>query len=57
MELKELTDRTLELLDATSPDQLGVAILAACGDPDKLRPFRELVDEDLSADWMQKIRA
>ena len=33
MELKELTDRTLELFDVTSPDQLGPALLAACGDP------------------------
>lgn len=55
MELKELTDKTLELFGVTSPEQLGAALLAACGDPDKLRTFRELVGGDLSVDWMQKI--
>lgn len=55
MELKELTDRTLELFGITAPDQLGHALLAACGDPDKLRQFCDLVDGDLSTDWMQKI--
>ena len=39
MELKELTDKTLELFGVTSPEQLGPALLAACGDPDKLRTF------------------
>ena len=37
MELKELTDRTLELFGVTAPDQLGHALLPACGDLDKLR--------------------
>ena len=55
MELKELTDKTLELFGVTSPKQLGPALLAACGDPDKRRTFRELVGGDLSVDWMQKI--
>lgn len=55
MELKELTDRTLELFGVTAPEQLGPALLAACGDPDKIRQFRDLVDGDLSIDWMQKI--
>jgi len=54
MELKELTDRTLELFGVTAPKQLGPALLAACGDTDKLRQFRDLVDGDLSTDWMQK---
>lgn len=55
MELKELTDRTLELFGVTAPEQLGPALLAACGDNDKLRTFRDLVDGDLHTDWMQKI--
>ena len=55
MELKELTDRTLELFRITSPEQLGPAVLAACSDPDKLRLFHNLVGGDLSIDWMQKI--
>ena len=55
MELKELTDRTIELFDVSDPSRLGPAVLAACEDPDKLRAFRDLVDGDLSVDWMQKI--
>lgn len=55
MELKELTDRTLELFGVTDPGQLGSALLAACGDPEKLRAFRDLVSGDLTTDWMQKI--
>lgn len=55
MELKELTDRTLELFGVTSPDQLGQALFTACRDPDKLRAFRDLVGGDLTVDWMQKI--
>jgi len=55
MELKELTDRTLELFGVMAPEQLGPALLAACGDPDKLQQFCDLVHGDLSTDWMQKI--
>lgn len=55
MELKELTDKTMELFDVSDPSQLGCSVLAACEDPDKLRNFCDLVDGDLSADWMQKI--
>lgn len=55
MELKELTDRTLELFGVTAPDQLGPALLTACRDHDKLRAFRDLVGGDLTTDWMQKI--
>ena len=40
MELKELTDKTLELFGVTDPGQLGPSLLAACGDPEKLRAFR-----------------
>ena len=55
MELKELTDRTLELFGVAVPDQLGPALLAACSDSDKLRSFCDLVGGDLNTDWMQKI--
>ena len=55
MELKELTDRTLELFGVTSPDQLGPSLLAACRDHEKLRAFRNLVSGDLTTDWMQMI--
>ena len=39
MELKELTDKTLELFGVTSPKQLGGALLETCEDRDKLRTF------------------
>lgn len=55
MELKELTDRTLELFGVTAPEQLGPALLVACDDPEKLRSFCELVGGDMSTDWLQKI--
>lgn len=55
MELKELTDRTLKLFGVIAPEQLGPSLIAACGNPDKLRSFRDLVNGDLSTDWMQKI--
>lgn len=55
MELKELTDKTLELFGVTSPEQLGTALLTACNDPDKLRAFCDLVDGDLTQDWLQMI--
>lgn len=55
MELKELTDRTLELFGVSEPSQLGSALLSACGDTEKLRSFRDLVGGDLTVDWVQKI--
>lgn len=55
MELKELTDRTMKLFDVQAPEHLGQALFEACGDHDRLRAFCELVDNDLSIDWMQKI--
>lgn len=42
MELKELTDKTLELFNVTDPEHLGPAILTACEDTDKLWAFCEL---------------
>lgn len=55
MELKELTDRTLELFEVDSPDNLGSALLKNVSNTDKLKAFCNLVDDDLSIDWMQKI--
>lgn len=55
MELKTLTDKTIELFEVSEPSQLGKALLSACGDPVKLCAFRDLVDKDLSTDWLQKI--
>lgn len=55
MDLKELTDRTLELFEVDSPDDLGSALLDNISNTDKLKAFCDLVDGDLSVDWMQKI--
>lgn len=55
MELKELTDRTLELFGVDNADDLGSALLESVSDTDKLKAFYDLVGGDLSVDWMQKI--
>lgn len=55
MELKELTDRTFELFGVNSPDNLGPALLGNINNTDKLKAFCDLVDGDLSIDWMQMI--
>lgn len=55
MELKELTDKTMALFEVVSPDQLGNALFEACDDHNKLQAFCNLVDNDLSIDWMQMI--
>ena len=55
MELKELTDRTFELFGIDSADKLGSALLDNISNTDKLKAFCDLVDGDLSIDWMQMI--
>ena len=55
MELKELTDRTIELFRVDSPDNLGSALIESVSDTDKLKAFCDLVGGDLSVDWMQMI--
>lgn len=55
MELKKLTDRTFELFGVDSPDNLGSALLENINNIDKLKAFCDLVDGDLSIDWMQMI--
>lgn len=55
MELKELTDRTFELFGVDNPDNLGSALLENISNTDKLKAFCDLVDGDLSIDWMQMI--
>ena len=55
MELKELTDRTFELFGVDDPDDLGSALLKNISSTDKLKAFCDLVDGDLSVDWMQMI--
>lgn len=55
MELKELTDRTMELFGVNDPSQLGNALYEASEDESKLSKFAEMVDGDLTQDWLQKI--
>ena len=55
IDLKDLTDQTIALFSVSSPEQLGQALLDACSDHEKLRAFCDLVDGDLSKDWMQMI--
>lgn len=55
MELKELTDRTLELFGVDNPDNLGSALMESVSNTDKLKAFCDLVGGDLSVDWMQMI--
>lgn len=55
MELKELTDRTLELFGVDNPDNLGSALMESVSNSDKLKAFCDLVGGDLSVDWMQMI--
>lgn len=42
MELKELTEKTLELFETESADQLGQRLLEACKDTDKLEAFSKI---------------
>lgn len=55
MELKELTDRTLELFGVDNPDNLGSALMESVSNTDKLKAFCDLVGGDLSVDWIQMI--
>lgn len=55
MELKELTDRTFELFGVDSPDNLGSALFENISNTDKLKAFCDMVDGDLSIDWLQMI--
>lgn len=55
MELKELTERTFELFGVDKPDNLGPALMDNISNTDKLKAFCDLVNDDLSIDWMQMI--
>lgn len=55
MELKELTDRTLELFGVDNPDNLGSALMESVSNTEKLKAFCDLVGGDLSVDWIQMI--
>ena len=55
MELKELHDKMCCLFKVPDASQLGSALLAAVDDEDCLCGFCDLVDNDLSEDWLQKV--
>lgn len=56
MELKELTERTMQIFDIKTIKDLSSALFNVCKDnkADKFKEFEEIV-EDLSVDWLQKI--
>ena len=57
MELKELTDKTLEILSVKSTSDMSERLLECVTSNDELiyEKFCELVVNDLSTDWLQKI--
>lgn len=57
MELKELTEKTLAIFDAHNPDELREKIYKAVLENDEqiYKKFIEMVDGDLSIDYMQMI--
>lgn len=57
MELKELTDKTLKLFKATTTNMLLEKIYKVCinNETDIYNKFKELVDNDLETDYLQKI--
>ena len=55
MELKELTEKTLEIFEVDDASKLRSALFEACNNETKLNAFSDLVDGDLSVDWMQMI--
>ena len=55
MELKELTEKTLEIFEAEDVSKLGSQIMKSMNDNTKKEKFIELVENDLSKDWLQMI--
>lgn len=55
MELKELTDKTLQLFKVENTKELLSAIEKSYNKIDVMQQFCDLVDNDLSVDWLQKI--
>lgn len=57
MELKELSIKTLGLFSVSSVDELGNALLSCVleNDKNKMQCFFDMVDGDLSKDWLQMI--
>ncbi|QHJ78322.1 MAG: hypothetical protein [Bacteriophage sp.] len=55
MELKELTDKTLKLFKVKNTKELLSAIEKSYNNNDIMQQFCDLVNNDLSVDWLQKI--
>lgn len=57
MELKELSNRTLEIFRISDIKKLSDALMECVirNDTDKMQAFRDLVENDLSRDWLQMI--
>jgi len=55
MELKELTDKTLQLFNVENTKELLSAIEKSYNNNDIMQKFCDLVNNDLSVDWLQKI--
>lgn len=55
MELKELTDKTLQLFKVENTKELLSAIKKSYNNNDIMQKFCDLVNNDLSVDWLQKI--
>lgn len=55
LELKQLTDKTLEIFNCQRVDDLGDALMAHMEDECAMQAFSDLVGGDLSKDWMQMI--
>ena len=57
MELKELVDKTTQLFSCKSVKELGKALMDCVekNDHKKMQEFSELVENDLTKDWLQMI--
>ena len=57
IELGQLTSKILELFSVSSVDALGSALMKCVieGNVDQMQTFCELVDNDLSRDWLQMV--
>lgn len=57
MELKELTDKTLEMFECKNTNELKEKILSACinNETTKFDSFLNLINGDLETDYLQKI--
>lgn len=55
LELKELTEKTLELFECNSVEELGNALMLSLDNEYKLYKFSRLVEDDLTKDWLQMI--